>query len=282
MSFSVFEALALSSAASLASSQVPFSPQPPIPTFITMSSLNSSSSLSLSSSCVANIRPVSDNGLSVLSGNTAASEISDQSMSVWDFEHVRKNGTVKADQTWTCLWCHLTFKHWNATKVLYHLSKKSGHDIQSCRAAHGKKYREIYTAMLKEKSGMTNSVKERAADLDALVGEGQQSLAIMFEAGRQRVTNGGGTAAATVAMTNNRQRVLGSDLTIEACSSSHLTMAIADFIHSTGLPFSATQGVYFHNILKFARGVPLSYKGPSRNAIATTLLKLNYNRRIER
>jgi hypothetical protein len=77
-------------------------------------------------------------------------------------------------------------------------------------------------------------------------------------------------------------RILGGGLTVEACTASHLTMAIADFVHSTGLPFSATQGVYFQNILKLARGVPATYKGPQRNAIATTLLKVNYNRRIEK
>jgi hypothetical protein len=234
---------------------------------------------------------VVDNGPPPESGSTlaaAASAVTDTTpelpLTVWELAHVRKNGTTKADQTWTCLWCKMNFKHWNATKVLYHLSKKSGHDIQICKALHHKQYKEIYAAMLGEKNNASSSVKERAANLDALVGEGQQSLAIMFEAGRQRVRNGGGTAAASNvasnAATTNRERVLASELTVEACTSSHLTMAIADFIHSTGLPFSATQSVYFQNILKFARGVPLSYKPPARNAIGTTLLKLNYNRRI--
>jgi hypothetical protein len=59
-------------------------------------------------------------------------------------------------------------------------------------------------------------------------------------------------------------------------------MAIADFIHSGGLSFSATQGEHFQNILKYARGVPASYKPPPQNAIATSLLKINYNCRIEK
>jgi hypothetical protein len=59
-------------------------------------------------------------------------------------------------------------------------------------------------------------------------------------------------------------------------------MAIADYIHSTGLSFSACQGPQFQNILKLARGVTASYVPPSRNAIATTLLQINYDRFIEK
>jgi hypothetical protein len=255
-----------------------------------MSSLYSSSSLSLSSSSGVAAGHVVDNGSPPESSSTlaasAVSETSEPPLSVWEFPHIRRNGVAKADQTWTCLWCNLTFKHWNATKVLYHLSKISGHDVRVCKVAHDKKSKELYNSMVKDRNNSTAGMKERAANLVALVGEGQQSLATMFEAGRHRVTNGGGTtlatAGGTVAVATNRQRVFASEVTVEACTSSHLTMAIADFVHSTGLPFSATQGIYFQNILKLARGVPSTYKAPARNAIATTLLKINYNRRIEK
>jgi hypothetical protein len=118
----------------------------------------------------------------------------------------------------------------------------------------------------------------RASKYASLVGEGQQSLAILFEASCQRVSSGGG-GTATFA---GKQRVLNNDLTVEATTASQLTMAIADFIHSGGLSFSTTEGEHFQNILKFACGVPTTYKPPSRNSIGTSLLKINYNRRIEK
>lgn len=198
--------------------------------------------------------------------------------SVWDFDHIQRNGTTKGSQTWTCLWCNQTFKQWNATKVLYHLVKINGRNVRTCKVTHDPKSKELYRVFLKEKEKSQTSMEGRASKYASLVGEGQQSLAIMFEASRQRVSSGGG-GTATIA---GKQRVLNNDLTVEASTASQLTMAIADFIHSGGLSFSTTQGEHFQNILKFARGVPTTYKPPSRNAIGTNLLKINYNRRIEK
>lgn len=209
-----------------------------------------------------------------------ANEDEETVSSVWDFDHIQRHGTAKGiSQTWTCLWCNQTFKQWNATKVLYHLVKINGRNVRTCRATHDPKSKQLYRSLLKDKEKLQTSMEARASKYASVVGEGQQSLAIMFEAGRQRVSNGGGGSTATVA---SKQRVLNNDLTVEATTASQLTMAIADFIHSGGLSFSTTQGEHFQNILKFARGVPTTYKPPSRNSIGTNLLKINYNRRIEK
>jgi hypothetical protein len=110
--------------------------------------------------------------------------------------------------------------------------------------------------------------KQRKGLYDESIVRGQQSLSIVFENGRERVSKGGGASTSTP--------------TIEASTASQLTMAIADYIHSTGLSFSATQGVLFERILSLARGVRSDYAPPNRQSIGTTLLQLNYNRRQQK
>jgi hypothetical protein len=278
MSFSVFDL------ESKAASCFVSSPKPPIPAFIIMSSTGTSttsSSLSFASppgGCGGNPPPaagsvtghIADNGPPPKPGSTA----------VWDLDHIQKEGDCKANQKWKCLWCNLSFKHWNATKVLYHLNKIAGHDVRICKAAHDVRSTNLYRSMLGEKEKSNLGQQTRASAFQAIVGEGQQSMAVMFEAGRKRDSNGGNI---TRNETNTaRERVFASEFTIEASQTSQLTMAIADFIHSSGLPFTTTQGVYFQNILKFSRGVPSSYTAPNRNALSGSLLRLNYNRRMEK
>jgi hypothetical protein len=266
------------------------SPKPPVPKFVSIMSSFATATSSFSLPSVVGRNPATPSDIdSSPGGDTTAAVVnllevdeeptSDKVLSVWDLEHIQKHGTTKANQAWKCLWCNMTFKQWNATKVLYHLVQVKGKDVRICRANHDAKSKVLYRSLLKDKDKSLANMETRASKFHALVGEGQQSLAVMFEAGRQRVSNGGGTTAVTAA----RARVFGNeDLTVEASTASQLTMSIADFIHSTGLSFSATQGQHFQNILKFARGVPSTYKPPSRNSISTTLLRINYNRRIEK
>ena len=140
--------------------------------------------------------------------------------------------------------------------------------------------------MLKEKESTLSDFNAREKNFQAIVEDGQRRLTEMFTMSRQRVSNAGGPP--TVSSTGTaqppvlNQQVLNCNAGMEASTSSQLTMAIADFIHSTGLSFSATQGEYFQNILRLARGAPASYKPPGRNALSTSLLKINYNRRMER
>jgi hypothetical protein len=291
MSFSVFDL------ESKAACSFVLSPKPPIPAFIIMSSIGTSTtSSSLSFASAGGGNPPAAAG-SVTDGHIAANgpppklgstvalavEVDDASAisCVWDLDHIQKEGDCKANQKWKCLWCNLSFKHWNATKVLYHLTKITGHDVRICKAAHDVRSANLYRSMLGDKEKSNLGQQARASVFQAIVGEGQQSMAVMFEAGRKRDSNGGN-------VTNNetntaaRKRVFASEVTIEASQASQLTMAIADFIHSSGLPFTTTQGVYFQNILKFARGVPSTYTAPNRNALSGSLLRLNYNRRMEK
>jgi hypothetical protein len=53
-----------------------------------------------------------------------------------------------------------------------------------------------------------------------------------------------------------------------------LTMAVADLMHSCGLPFQIASHPKFQKVLSLAKVVGTSYKLPSRNQIATELLDI--------
>jgi hypothetical protein len=133
---------------------LPLSPKPPIPAFVIMNSVAGTSTSSLSIPSVGAdgtgvAGHVVDNGPPPEPGSIAAEavevdETSTSLPSVWDLEHVLKSGDSKATQTWKCLWCNMVFKKWNATKVLYHLAKKSGNDVRVCKAAHDTSNKELW------------------------------------------------------------------------------------------------------------------------------------------
>jgi hypothetical protein len=56
-----------------------------------------------------------------------------------------------------------------------------------------------------------------------------------------------------------------------------LTSAVADMIHSVGLPFSLSEDPKFRRVIKLARNVGSNFITPSRQRIGDELLKLNYN-----
>ena len=61
-----------------------------------------------------------------------------------------------------------------------------------------------------------------------------------------------------------------------------LTMAIADMIHSLGLPFSLSSDKKFRQVIRLSRAVGTTYVPPGRNLIAGELLDLNYEQYIRR
>ncbi len=58
---------------------------------------------------------------------------------------------------------------------------------------------------------------------------------------------------------------------------SKVTMAIADFIHSCGLPFRLADHPKFRHLLRIAKFMSARYNFPSRNQVATELLDVNFD-----
>lgn len=63
---------------------------------------------------------------------------------------------------------------------------------------------------------------------------------------------------------------------VDSQSEAQLTMAIADLIHSCGLPFSLASHHKFQRVLALAKFASKKYVPPGRNKVASELLDLNY------
>ena len=182
----VFDSSAISNCAassSFASPSFVLSPKPPIPASISiMSQFSTPTDSSVSTATTAiSARPfvasvaghVGGNGSPPEPGSTAALpvDLDKEVRSVWDFETIQKNGSTKADASWTCLHCNLQFKHWNTTKVLYHLTKVTGKDVRICKKPHDPEEKALYRSFLNQKDKSNTELKERKDNFEALVGE---------------------------------------------------------------------------------------------------------------
>ena len=75
---------------------------------------------------------------------------------------------------------------------------------------------------------------------------------------------------------------LHSNASIYSGNESRLTMAIADFIYSEGLPFSICECPRFKQIIQLSKGVRASYEPPKREAVRTSLLQLSWENNKKR
>ena len=179
---------------------------------------------------------------------------------VWDFDKVKRLGTDQKHGSWKCLWCSAEFKGWNATKVLAHLSKTKGRDIKACVANIVKESLIGYKALLKKKDDEKAKRKRSGEQFRESLEATQDSNATLLE------------------QQSKRPHLFQGQ--IDAGGKSKLTMAIADFVFSKGLAFSATEGQHFKRILELAKCVPSTYVPPARKQICGELLTLNYNQKI--
>ena len=108
----------------------------------------------------------------------------------------------------------------------------------------------------------------------------QQSIAVLMESKCQQSSNSI-SSLSTQQSISNITSSLSSGFSIEAGWESRLTMAIADYVHSKGLAFSATEGPYFAKVIQLARCVPASYAPPNRKQIGGNLFELSYNAKIK-
>jgi hypothetical protein len=210
-------------------------------------------------------------------------------------------------QRWKCLWCNKTF-HWNPTKALSHLARISKSDIAVCTGkiddVHALTYRLLYNTKNKKKE----SNKTVQKSLEESISTHNNTTASVLDAKRRKLAhvshateNASSNTMSTITTLNtaisvedgrsgqhtNKMGIKnylqlkvhdGSNASIE----SKLTMAIADMVHSCGLPFSLTSHLKFRRVLNLARSVPASYRPPGRNQVATELLDINYDTYMER
>jgi hypothetical protein len=199
--------------------------------------------------------------------------------SVWEFEKIEKRGGPDPfSRCWHCGWCGLTLKGWNATKALNHVSKAKGNnDVKACSGAIPLNTLALFQAFRHEKCGAATVKRRHKEAFSDSISVNQQDLSSMLETTRIRMSKSS-CASHPIDMTDDDAKQAG----VGAKNSTRLTAAIADFVYSKGLSFSATEGEQFLQILRLARLVGSSYRPPTRKSLSNELLDLSYDNRLER
>ena len=141
---------------------------------------------------------------------------------VWGFLMIEKMGQ-RPDEKWKCLWCQQSFKKWNATKAIRHITK-SGKDIKPCPAAIDKASMAKYMKFRLSTDSFRMHRKQAEDDLQSQVAAGQKSLAAMLD-NRKRAPGSTSVSSSNPSFKST---------TIDGAAQSQLTMAIADFVYSCG------------------------------------------------
>ena len=226
-------------------------------------------------------------------------------VSIWDDPNVRKFiSSSKKCKQWSCRCCNKTFNGWNATKVVAHLSKTYGRDIAICQGKIGNEQAEFY-ASLQTEANKKRKRNSSAKDSVARLIDVQQSVttaAIASSSSQNKKSrrvlteNDTGSVSTLATAVTAREssvstripsntRMMQLTLDVQQPNSSNelaLTVAIADMIHSCGLPFNLADEPKLAKIIKLARCVRSTYKPPTRQDVACRLLKFNYKQLQER
>ncbi len=198
------------------------------------------------------------------------------------------------------MWCGLTYQGWNATKALYHVNKIKRSDISRCKsnaidAAHRAVYYRLYQKTTARKNAQQKAVDSKKRLSDNYIADAGEAYAATkkkktspFLSVTSSVTDDNSTPDQIQTQLNFAKdeakekrvspRLYQQKLTdaVDPQAEHQLTMAIADLIHSCGLPFSLASHHKFHRVLTLAKLVTKKYIPPGRIKVAGELLDLNY------
>ena len=207
----------------------------------------------------------------------------------------------KGQKQWKCLWCGLTYQTWNATKALSHVNKIKRSDISRCKsraidAEHRAVYQRLYLSSTARKNAQQKAIDSKKRMSDEYIAGAAEA----YTATKKKKPSPLSTAPTPISEDNSpanqiqTQLNFGTDETqekrvsprlyqqklvdvVDPQAENQLTMAIADLIHSCGLPFSLASHHKFHRVLSLAKLVTKKYVPPGRNKVAGELLDLNYD-----
>lgn len=234
--------------------------------------------------------------------------------SIWDDVKIQKTLSEDGKRMWKCGYCNSSFSGHNATKAVAHLCRTKGQDIAPCRQFNfiPLKFRQSHQDLSDRKSVAKRKRQVLHETLDRSIDVHQQNLAVAVQKNsRKKRTPGDNTSttastlsASVVSTPLHRPRharsQVNTSLTLPFVKSSKfvkppamlqlaihngsnpdgestLTAAVADMIHSMGLPFSLSTDPKFRRVIKLARNVGSGYLTPTRQRIGSDLLKLNYD-----
>jgi hypothetical protein len=205
---------------------------------------------------------------------------------IWDDSHLLCYVDDKNKKRWKCLWCNENYAGWHATKALIHLAKEPKMDIAPCKAYlpddDALIYRTMFDRYLQKRGASVSSKLEIALSLDSTNEANANALLEQQLAKKKRKASSPGipqdVSTITQTTTPTAKEYIQLTLTGESGPNAEnkLSMAIADFIHGCGLPFSVADHPKFRKVITLAKAVGTSYQIPTRRRIATDLLEINY------
>lgn len=230
---------------------------------------------------------------------------------IWNCQFVTKN-----QGSWTCGWCGITFNPDHSKRAVCHLLKIPGNKIRACSATISPEnhaaYQVLYDATVKWsekrtgiKEGKERIMQERQDATVAAVMDQMEMRTIVKENGKKSKDSAvakppnhqsnmstfvTATKRTKVARSSPAQAVRHEEnqpslsamqdrktqQDIRACNNTKLSVAIADMIHSDGLPFSFAGSSRLAKVIRLSKLVDKDFKPPSRNVVAGSLLELSY------
>lgn len=169
---------------------------------------------------------------------------------------------------------------------------KKKQDIAPCQAKIPKESMEQYIHLYKKKKNKTDCLARKRSLVTRSIENNNELAAVSLESYKKRGKhfNSGCSLTSTIKSSKNNSPTTYSTPTDKkqelvqmkiyggpvAESTSKLTMAIADFIHSCGLPFRIADHPKFRMVVQLSKFAGATYKFPGRNQVATELLDCNY------
>ena len=221
---------------------------------------------------------------------------------IWEDDKIEKYNDHKGLPRWRCLWCGSSFSQWNATKALFHVNKATGPSIRACTSTkiddtHKTEYKRLLNLYTKKQTSLEKLADSKKRKSDQYM----DTAAELYASNKRKKTPPSATSTSLSSALNRPPTQIQTQLnfvteqtndlhpldthrshqpkvtdSIELQAESRLTMAIADLIHSCGLPFSIASHHKFQRVLTYAKQAPRNYSPPNRNLVAGKLLDLNY------
>ncbi len=219
----------------------------------------------------------SGGSVAAASGAPPDDETPENGRTIWEDDKIQKFVcTEDSVKKWKCLWCNKVSFKWNATKATAHMARRVGKDISVCTAKHDELHRDFYRSLQTAIDKKRKRSSTARTQCSLLIETNQTHTAEAIEQSRnakRRATTSScvsqveaGTTFSTmssVASTPNGMIQLTVDAKVPNASNElALTVAIADLIHSCGLPFSLANEPKLARIIKLARGVSSTFTPP--------------------
>ena len=169
-------------------------------------------------------------------------------------------------------------------------------------AAHKSVYAQLYEKTMSRKKAQKDAIESKKRSSDEYIAVAAEAHAATAKRKKQSPFSSVGSPSDEVSLSTaqtHRQQTLLNFLTdqsteptntenarlyqqklidaVDPQADSQVTMAIADLIHSCGLPFSLASHHKFHRVLSLAKFASKKYIPPGRNKVGGELLDLNYS-----